>query len=86
LRSGYDALNPRLFQIVGVVKDSRVNDVREDVPPTVYHSLSQDVQDVGSLNVRTFGYPTQLVRDIREAVRSVDPYPANNPAHTKTNT
>jgi predicted permease len=70
---GYDALNPRLNQIVGVVKDSRVNDVREDVPPTVYHSLSQDVQDVGSLNVRTFGNPAQLVHDIREAVRSVDP-------------
>jgi len=70
---GYDALNPRLLQIVGVVKDSRVNDVREDVPPTIYHSLSQDVQDVGSLNVRTFGNPAQLVRDIREAVRSVDP-------------
>jgi predicted permease len=70
---GYDALNPRLLQIVGVVKDSRVNDVREDVPPTVYHSLSQDVQDVGSLNVRTFGDPAQLVRHIRETVRSVDP-------------
>jgi predicted permease len=70
---GYDALNPRLLQIVGVVKDSRINDVREDVPPTVYHSLSQDVQDVGSLNVRTFGDPAQLVRQIRETVQSVDP-------------
>jgi len=70
---GYDALNPHLLQIVGVVKDSRVNDVREDVPPTIYHCLSQDVQDVGSLNVRTFGNPAQLVRDIRLAVRSVDP-------------
>jgi len=70
---GYDALNPRLLQIVGVVKDSRVNDVREDVPATVYHSLSQDIQDVGSLNVRTFGDPAHLVRHIRETVRSVDP-------------
>jgi predicted permease len=70
---GYDALNPRLYEIVGVVKDSRVNDVREDVPPTIYHSLSQEVQDVGSLNVRTFGNPAQLVRNIRETVRRVDP-------------
>jgi predicted permease len=70
---GYDAQNPHVMQIVGVVKDSRVNDVREDVPPTTYHSLSQDVQDVGSLNVRTFGDPAQLARDIREIVRSVDP-------------
>jgi predicted permease len=70
---GYDAVNPRLFEIVGVVKDSRVNDVREDVPPTAYHFLSQDVHSVGSLNVRTAGDPAQLVHDIREAVRSVDP-------------
>lgn len=70
---GYDAQSPRLFEIVGLVKDSRVNDVREDAPPTIYHFLSQDVQDVGSLNVRTSSDPAQLVRYIREAVRSVDP-------------
>jgi len=71
---GYDAANPRLFQIVGVVKDSRVNDVREDVPPTIFHSLAQGAIDVGSLNVRTFGAPAPLVAQIREAVRSVDPH------------
>jgi predicted permease len=70
---GYDAENPYRFQIVGVVKDSRVNDVRESVPPTIYHSLSQDVTDVESLNVRTWANPTQLVTAIRETVRSVDP-------------
>jgi predicted permease len=70
---GYDVHNPRVFEIVGVVKDSRINDVREDVPPTIYHSLSQEVQDVGSLNVRTFSDPAQLVREIRETIRSVDP-------------
>jgi len=70
---GYDATNPRQFQIVGVVKDSRVNDVRENVPPTIYHSLSQDVMDVESVNVRTFGDPAQLLPKIREAVRGVDP-------------
>ena len=70
---GYDAVNPHLFQIVGVVKDSRVNDVREDVPPMIFHSLSQDAIDVGSLNVRTFAIPTPLVSQIREAVRRVDP-------------
>jgi predicted permease len=70
---GYDAANPRAFQIVGVVKDSRVNDVREDVPPMIFHSLSQDPTDLGSLNVRTFADPAPLVVQIRDAVRSVDP-------------
>jgi ABC-type antimicrobial peptide transport system permease subunit len=70
---GYEAENPRLFQIVGVVKDSRVNDIREEVPPTIYHSLSQHAMDVESVNVRTFGDPAQLLPQVREAVRSIDP-------------
>jgi predicted permease len=70
---GYDAENPRQFQIVGVIKDSRVNDVREEVPPMSFHSLSQNAVDVESLNVRTFGDPAPLVAQIREAVRGVDP-------------
>jgi predicted permease len=70
---GYEAQNPRMFQIVGVVKDSRINDIRENVPPTIYHSLSQEVVDVESINVRSFGDPAQLIPEIRNAVRSVDP-------------
>jgi predicted permease len=70
---GYDTANPRLFQIVGVVKDSRFNDVREGVPPMIFHSLTQDPIDVGSLNVRTFADPAPLVGQIRDVVRSVDP-------------
>jgi len=70
---GYDDANPRQFQIVGVVKDSRFNDIREAVPPTIFHSLVQDPIDVASLNVRTFADPAPLVAEIRETVRSVDP-------------
>ena len=70
---GYDAENPRRFQIVGVVRDSRINDIRESAPPTAYHSLSQDVIDIETLNVRTFGSPAELIAKIREVVRSVDP-------------
>jgi predicted permease len=69
---GYDAANPYRFQIVGVVKDSRVNDIHEEAPPTIYHSLVQDVIDVESLAVRTSGDPAQMIAQIREAVRSVD--------------
>jgi predicted permease len=70
---GYDAENSRRFQIVGVVRDSRINDIRESAPPTAYHSLSQDVIDIETLNVRTFGNPAELIAKIREVVRSVDP-------------
>jgi len=70
---GYEPTKPREFRIVGVVKDSRVNDVREKVLPMIFHSLAQDAIDVGSLNVRTFGDPAPLVAQIRDAVRSGDP-------------
>jgi predicted permease len=70
---GWEETSPRRFQIVGVVKDSRINDIREEVPPTIYHSLSQDVQDFESVSVRTFGDPARLLTEIREAVRSIDP-------------
>jgi len=70
---GYDAERPYNTQIVGVVKDSRVNDIHESAPPTIYHSLAQDVVDVESLLVRTGGDPAQLIPQVREAVRSVDP-------------
>ncbi len=70
---GYDAVNDHVFQIVGVVKDARVNDISESAPPMIYHSLAQDVIDVESLDVRTFGDPGQLIPDVRKAIRSVDP-------------
>jgi predicted permease len=70
---GYDATNDHRFQIIGVVKDARVNDIRESAPPMIYHSLAQDVIDVESLEARTFGNPVQLVSLVREAVHSVDP-------------
>ena len=70
---GYDAANAHRFQIVGVVKDARVNDIRESAPPMIYHSIAQDIIDVESLEVRTVADPSQLISQIRQAVRGVDP-------------
>src|SRR5580700_9803149 len=70
---GYDPANDHRFQIVGLVKDARVNDIRESPPPMIYHSVAQDVIDVESLGVRTAGDPAQFISEVRQAVRSVDP-------------
>jgi predicted permease len=70
---GYDEANDHRFQIVGVVKDARVNDIRESPPPVIYHSITQEVVDAESLDVRTAGDPSQLISQIRQAIRSVDP-------------
>jgi len=69
---GYNATQDHRFQIVGVVRDARVDDITEGASPMIYHSLAQDVIDVESLDVRTSGDPAQLIPDIRQAVRSVD--------------
>jgi ABC-type antimicrobial peptide transport system permease subunit len=39
----------------------------------IYHLVAQDVTDVESLDVHTFGDPSQLMVQVRLAVRSVDP-------------
>jgi predicted permease len=70
---GYDPANDHRFQIVGLVKDARVNDIRANPQPMIYHSVAQDVIDVESLDVRTSGDPAQFISDVRRAVRSVDP-------------
>jgi len=70
---GYEAANPHMFQIVGVVKDSRINDIRKESPPTSYHSFSQEVLDAESVNVRTYRDPSQMLQQIRDTVRNVDP-------------
>ena len=70
---GYDEANNHRFQVVGVVKDARVNDIRESPPPVIYHSIAQDVVDAEGLDVRTVADPSQLIPQIRQAVLSVDP-------------
>jgi macrolide transport system ATP-binding/permease protein len=69
---GYDEVHDHRFQIVGVVKDARVNDIRENAPPVIYHSLAQDLVDVESLDIRTLTDPRQMIGQIRQAIRSVD--------------
>ena len=48
---GYDETNDHRFQIVGVVKDARVNDIREIAAPMIYHSIAQEIVDAESLDV-----------------------------------
>jgi predicted permease len=70
---GYDSVNDHRFQIVGVVKDARVDVITDSAPPMIYHSIAQDVTDAASLDVRTAGDPAQFINAVGRAVRSVDP-------------
>jgi predicted permease len=52
-------------EIVGIVGNARVNDVREDAPPLIYFSLYQYNQGLVSLDVRAIGDPHSLEAQVR---------------------
>jgi predicted permease len=62
------------IEIVGVVGDAKYNDMRKEVPPTVYYAYKQQPEPLGPMHfeVRTAGDPTPMTMDVRRAVQSLD--------------
>ena len=62
------------MRIVGLVRDAKYNDVKEDAPALFYTPYRQDFQ-LGFLNyyVRTEREPEQVMGDIRTVVHRLDP-------------
>jgi predicted permease len=65
---------PASLEIVGVVKDTKYNSVREETPPMVYVPYLQSPMPLGDLklHVRTVGDPTALVSALRREIQAVD--------------
>jgi len=62
-------------EIVGVVKDAKYNDLRQEIPPTAYTAWSQTEKlfPVTNIEVRAAGgAPTALIAGVRAAIASVD--------------
>jgi predicted permease len=68
-RIGWDKAG---VEIVGIVNDARVNSARESAVPMAYYPLAQFTVYGGSLEVRVTGDPAARIRQIRQAVSSVD--------------
>ncbi len=60
------------IEIIGVVRDARVNSVREAVVPMAYYPLEPD-EYANTLDVRTVGDPRGIADALRKAVAAVDP-------------
>ncbi len=60
-----DTTGAHSAEIVGIVGDARVNDVREDAPPLMYFSMYQYHQGLVSLDVRATGNPHSLEAQVR---------------------
>lgn len=59
-------------EIVGVVKDTKYNSLREPAPPTLYRVRAPNSSSV-SVVARTVGDPSALIETVRNAMRQVDP-------------
>jgi predicted permease len=71
-RFGSSIEKPDQLQIVGVLKDTKYNSVRDAAPPTMYVPFMQGRVGSGVIEVRTAGDPASVTSAVREAVRQVD--------------
>jgi predicted permease len=69
-RFGHDAPD---IEIVGVVRDARVNTVREAAMPMAFYPLDATPSFVGSMHVRATGDPTAIAKSLRRALREIEP-------------
>ena len=61
------------LEIVGVLRDTKYEGVREKVQPTQYVPFRQTRMTAAVFEVRTAGLPTAAMSAIREAARQIDP-------------
>ncbi len=61
------------IEIVGIVRDARVNNLRDQPPVMAFFPLSQIVAHVNNLDVRASGDPNAIAATLRRTVVGVDP-------------
>jgi predicted permease len=65
----------REVEIVGMVADTRYENLRQDIQPLIYTPWRQEVAKIGDMHfaLRAPGEPTALAASARQAVRELDP-------------
>ena len=71
-----------LREIVGVVRNTVVNNIGEEPQPLAYLPITQDYAPVASVQVRTSGRPEAVISTVRSQIQSLD----TNLAITNVNT
>jgi putative ABC transport system permease protein len=64
--------DPTMREIVGVARNTVVNNIGEDAQPFVYLPLTQNYSPAATLLVRTSGRPEPLISAVRRQVQSLD--------------
>lgn len=73
LQFSYADNEPDQYQIVGLVADARVNDIREEAPPIIYFPIAQNPGNIDGLEVRIGADPEWIAAKTRRVVAGVDP-------------
>jgi predicted permease len=73
---------PDLREVVGVVRNTVVNNIGEEPQPLAYLPLTQDFSPAVTMQVRTSGRPEAVISSVRSQVQSLD----TNLALTNVNT
>jgi predicted permease len=63
----------RSVTVIGVVGDTKLEDIDEEPTPLFYYALSQHYQSNISLLVRTQGKPAQLISALADVLQKLDP-------------
>jgi len=61
-----------LYEVVGIAKDSVVNNVGEDPTPMIYRPMQQEYAPAAALVVRTKGDPAARLASLRDQVQTLD--------------
>ena len=72
-RFGFQPEERDEIEVVGVVRDTRYDDLRGAPPTTVFRSAVQSPLRSATFAVRTDGPPSALTPAVRESIRQIDP-------------
>ena len=59
-------------EIIGVIRDTKYDSVRDAAPPTIYTSIRQGTRSL-TVMVRTAGEPAAMTETVRAALQQIDP-------------
>ncbi len=73
-RVGFDEKSLGKYEIVGVVRDTKYNNLRDDIAPLFYTYARQETDNIGTMYfaVRTHGDPTAFAPVARRIVNAID--------------
>jgi predicted permease len=61
------------YRIVGIVRDTKYNNVRAEIPPTIYNPFPGETTQSASFEIRTATVASSLIAAVRAATQRVDP-------------